>query len=350
MNWKEEYKKKVSTPAKAITDIHDGNCVVMGHAAAAPRIIQHALAEHCEDYNDVLIFHMTTLGENECLHPRCYGHFRHVSNFLSANSRDAVNHLEGDFFPAYFKDVPEMIGDEIPCDVAVFQAVAQQAFLRHPAVKQRFHLFYHAFLQTLTQAYAYAFDHHRSGKTDTNDGVLHVGHVGIGVGVAAMVLLYFERTEQAVTRFSVSVVVKFDVTSQAGCEFLVGIGLHAATEVGVDGCVGQLIALDHSLDIHARAPTKDGLATTRHNVVEGVDKVVLKLIDVILIACVVDVDEVVRDICVVYVIVGKVFARANIHATKHLARVGTNNLTAELVSQFGGETCLSTSRGACYGE
>ena len=122
MNWKEEYKKKVSTPAKAITDIHDGNCVVMGHAAAAPRIIQHALAEHCEDYNDVLIFHMTTLGENECLHPRCYGHFRHVSNFLSANSRDAVNHLEGDFFPAYFKDVPEMIGDEIPCDVAVFQA------------------------------------------------------------------------------------------------------------------------------------------------------------------------------------------------------------------------------------
>ena len=85
MNWKEEYKKKVSTPAKAITDIHDGNCVVMGHAAAAPRIIQHALAEHCEDYNDVLIFHMTTLGENECLHPRCYGHFRHVSNFLSAN-------------------------------------------------------------------------------------------------------------------------------------------------------------------------------------------------------------------------------------------------------------------------
>ena len=109
MNWKEEYKKKVSTPVKAIADIHDGNCVVMGHAAAAPRIIQHALAEHCEDYNDVLIFHMTTLGENECLHPRCYGHFRHVSNFLSANSRDAVNHLEGDFFPAYFKDVPEMM-------------------------------------------------------------------------------------------------------------------------------------------------------------------------------------------------------------------------------------------------
>lgn len=122
MNWKKFYDEKISTPEEAIKDIHDGDCVVMGHAAAAPKIIQHAMAEHCEDYNDVLIFHMTTLGDNECLHPRCYGHFRHVSNFLAANSRDAVNHLAGDFFPAYFKDVPEMIGDEIPCEIAAFQA------------------------------------------------------------------------------------------------------------------------------------------------------------------------------------------------------------------------------------
>ena len=92
MNWKKFYDEKISTPEEAIKDIHDGDCVVMGHAAAAPKIIQHAMAEHCEDYNDVLIFHMTTLGDNECLHPRCYGHFRHVSNFLAANSRDAVNH------------------------------------------------------------------------------------------------------------------------------------------------------------------------------------------------------------------------------------------------------------------
>ncbi|MBQ6046110.1 MAG: acetyl-CoA hydrolase/transferase family protein [Bacteroidales bacterium] len=122
MNWKDEYKKKVSTPERAIADIHDGNCVIMGHAAAAPRVVQKALAEHCLDYNDVLLFHMTTLGENECLQPKCYGHFRHVSNFLAANSREVVEELAGDFFPAYFKDVPGMIGGDIPCDVAVFQA------------------------------------------------------------------------------------------------------------------------------------------------------------------------------------------------------------------------------------
>lgn len=122
MDWKEEYKRKISDAETAIKDIRDGDCLVLGHAAAVPRIVPHAMAEHCEDYNDVLIFHMTTLGDNELLHPRCFGHFRHVSNFLSSNSRDAVNHLEGDFFPAYFHDVPSMIGEEIPCDIAVFQA------------------------------------------------------------------------------------------------------------------------------------------------------------------------------------------------------------------------------------
>ena len=122
MNWKDEYKRKVSKPEDAIRDIRDGDCVVLGHAAAVPKIIPQAMADHCDDYNDVLIFHMTTLGDNPLLHPRCFGHFRHVSNFLSGNSRDAVNHLAGDFFPAYFHDVPDMIGDEIPCDVAVFQA------------------------------------------------------------------------------------------------------------------------------------------------------------------------------------------------------------------------------------
>ena len=121
MNWKEDYKRKLSKPLEAIKEIRDGQCVVMGHAAAAPHLIQQTLADHYEDFNDVLIFHMTTLGDNPCYKPRCYGHFRHVSNFLSANSREVVERREGDFFPAYFKDVPSMIGNDIPCDVAVFQ-------------------------------------------------------------------------------------------------------------------------------------------------------------------------------------------------------------------------------------
>ncbi|MBR1644080.1 MAG: acetyl-CoA hydrolase/transferase family protein [Bacteroidales bacterium] len=122
MNWKEEYQKKICKPEEAIKCIHDGDYVVMGHAASAPRVMQRCLADHRDDYHGVFIFHMTTLGDNECYHPECYGHFRHVSNFLSANSREAIRQNQGDFFPCYFKDVPDMLGHEIPCDVAVFQA------------------------------------------------------------------------------------------------------------------------------------------------------------------------------------------------------------------------------------
>ncbi|MBR1798642.1 MAG: acetyl-CoA hydrolase/transferase family protein [Bacteroidales bacterium] len=122
MNWKDEYAKKLTTADEAIKDIHDGDWVVIGHAAAVPRVVPHAMAVHCNDYNNVKVFHMTTLGDNEVLHPECFGHFRHVSNFLSGNSRDVVFNNHGDFFPAYFKDVPPMIGREIPCDVAIFQA------------------------------------------------------------------------------------------------------------------------------------------------------------------------------------------------------------------------------------
>lgn len=38
MNWKEDYKKKVSKPAEAIKDIHDGQCVVMGACRCSAEI------------------------------------------------------------------------------------------------------------------------------------------------------------------------------------------------------------------------------------------------------------------------------------------------------------------------
>ena len=127
MSWKDDYNKKVCTPEEAIKDIHDGQWIALGHAAGVPKLVPHALAEHRNEYNGVHVFHMTTLGDNELLHPESYGHFHHVSNFLSGNSRQAIVDLAGDFFPGYFHDVPQMLGNEIPCDVAVFMATRPNA-------------------------------------------------------------------------------------------------------------------------------------------------------------------------------------------------------------------------------
>lgn len=119
MNWKADYKAKLTTAEKAIQSIHDGDTVVMSECAGVPRRIVQALAAHHEDYHDVQIFHMLTLGEGECFAPECRGNFRHLTNFLGANTREAVWSGAGSFFPAYFKDIPAMLGNEVPCDVAV---------------------------------------------------------------------------------------------------------------------------------------------------------------------------------------------------------------------------------------
>ncbi|MBR1799506.1 MAG: acetyl-CoA hydrolase/transferase family protein [Bacteroidales bacterium] len=119
MDWKEEYKTKQTTAEEAIKSIKPGDTVVMSECAGVPRHTIQAMAAHRADFHDVTIYHMLTLGDGECFAPECYDNFRHLSNFLGGNSRQAVWSGHGEFFPAYFKDIPPMLGNEIPCDVAL---------------------------------------------------------------------------------------------------------------------------------------------------------------------------------------------------------------------------------------
>ncbi len=121
MNWKEIYKSKVVNAATAIKSIKDGDYVVFSETAGVPQHIAKALVEHKEDYHNVHIYHMLALGEGRYMAPECYGHFHHITNFVGANSRKALTDQQGDFLPCYFKDVPEMLGEAFPVDVAVVQ-------------------------------------------------------------------------------------------------------------------------------------------------------------------------------------------------------------------------------------
>ena len=119
MSWKETYKSRVTTAEKAIKAIKDGDHVVFTETAGIPQLIGKTLAEHKDNYHNVSIYHMLTLGDAPYLKPECYGHFRHLTNFVGGNSRQALLDQQGDFIPCYFKDVPSMLGDSIPIDVAV---------------------------------------------------------------------------------------------------------------------------------------------------------------------------------------------------------------------------------------
>ncbi len=119
MSWKEEYRSRVTTATKAVKAIKDDDYVVFAETAGVPQLIAKTLAEHKEDYHHVHIYHMLTLGDGPHITPECYGHFHHITNFVGSNSRQAIMDRQADFMPCFFKDVPAMLGDAFPVDVAV---------------------------------------------------------------------------------------------------------------------------------------------------------------------------------------------------------------------------------------
>lgn len=119
MSWKGTYKSRITTAEKAVKAIKDNDYVVFSETAGIPQLIAKTLADHREDYHNVHIYHMLTLGDAPYLKPECYGHFHHITNFVGGNSRQALLDQKADFIPCYFKDVPAMLGEAFPVDVAV---------------------------------------------------------------------------------------------------------------------------------------------------------------------------------------------------------------------------------------
>lgn len=119
MNWKELYKEKILSAEQAIRHIKDNDYVVFSQTAGVPDVISKTLYEHREEYHNVNIYHMFTLGESECTRPECYGHFNHFGNFIGANTRRASFDGKVDFIPCFFHEVPRMFGNAFPVDVAV---------------------------------------------------------------------------------------------------------------------------------------------------------------------------------------------------------------------------------------
>ncbi len=119
MNWKEQYKDKIVTASEAVSVIREGDYVVCSHAAANPQVIMRELVAQKERFHGIHIYHMLPLGYGDYLLPENAAHFRHVTNFVGVASRQAIATGKADFLPCFFKDVPGLLGDAIPVDVAV---------------------------------------------------------------------------------------------------------------------------------------------------------------------------------------------------------------------------------------
>lgn len=121
MEWREMYKDKITTAAKAIEAIRDNDYVVFSHAAGVPQEVSRELMAQKEKFHNVHIYHMLSIGKGEYLQPEAEGHFRHITNFVGGNSRQAIAEDRADFIPCFFYEAPKMFGEVFPVNVAVVQ-------------------------------------------------------------------------------------------------------------------------------------------------------------------------------------------------------------------------------------
>ena len=119
MSWRELYHERTCTAEEAIKAIPDGGRVVTGHAVGEPSYILDVLCDHKDDYKDVEILHMVSMGAAKYCGEDMAGHFRHNSLFVGGSTRKAVEEGRADYTPCFFYQVPALFEKELPVDVAL---------------------------------------------------------------------------------------------------------------------------------------------------------------------------------------------------------------------------------------
>lgn len=113
MSWQDIYNEKLTTAEEAIKLIHNGDKVVTGFGCGEPFGIENALVNHYEDYKDVEIINMLTLGDSPWCQPKMRGHFKLNCMFASQSNRASISDGSSEFTTSHFYEIPEVIRDYI---------------------------------------------------------------------------------------------------------------------------------------------------------------------------------------------------------------------------------------------
>jgi len=119
MNPKSSYGDRIMTATDAVRLIEDGQLIATSHAAANPQVLMRELVAQRERFRSLKIFHVLPFGYTDYMLPGNAAHFRHVTTFAGAATRGAVTEGWADFIPCFFKDVPGLLDERLPIDVAV---------------------------------------------------------------------------------------------------------------------------------------------------------------------------------------------------------------------------------------
>lgn len=109
MNWKDIYNSKLVSAEVAIKVIKDNDKVVTGFACGEPFGIERALIDQYQNYHNVEIISMLTLGDSPWCRPEMKGHFTLNCLFASQSNRKAIANGISEFTTSHFYEIPEII-------------------------------------------------------------------------------------------------------------------------------------------------------------------------------------------------------------------------------------------------
>lgn len=121
MSWQEIYESRTMPVEEAIKLIKSGDRIMLGHAVGVPTYITDAMVDHKEDYKDVEVLQMVPMGNNKLSAPGTEGHFRLNSLFAGGLIKKDIIEGRADFTPCFFNEVPGLLKECLPLDVAVIQ-------------------------------------------------------------------------------------------------------------------------------------------------------------------------------------------------------------------------------------
>ena len=118
-SWKEIYEDKLVSAEEAIKAIKDGDKVVTGFACGEPFGIERALVENYQNYHDIQIISMLTLGDSPWCRPEIKGHITLNCLFASQSNRKAISTGACEFTTSHFYEIPEVIRNYMKPRVAI---------------------------------------------------------------------------------------------------------------------------------------------------------------------------------------------------------------------------------------
>lgn len=113
MTWKDIYESKLVTAEEAIKAIHNGDKVVTGMGCGEPFGIQRAMIKNYQQFENVEIVNMLTLGDSPWLRPEMKGHFVLNCLFASHSNRKEISNGKCEFTTSHFYEIPDVIKNYI---------------------------------------------------------------------------------------------------------------------------------------------------------------------------------------------------------------------------------------------